>query len=212
VAILWPGKIVHPRTHRRHIWETACIDEPNPMNSIQICLRPIFPQPLSPGRVVGGCRGRLERLPRPPRGDAPLKLLGETAHCRNTSSAACFYWYPPAAPSTARETTWHALCLPPLPSLKIALLHAYPRPLHARMPTKHQARHPNLRRRRLPSQNHSILPAGASTMFERCLDHPQRRKTTRREKPGVTEMADARLTSNSIPTSRPTSMEPLITR
>jgi hypothetical protein len=188
--------------------------EPNSMNPIQICLRPIFQQPLSHMRVVGWCQGCFERRPHPRRVGMPLKFLGETAHCRNISSAACFYWYPPAVPFTARETIWHALCLPRLPSLSLALPPACRRPLHTRTPTrtKRQARHPTLRRRRLPPRNHSILPAGASTMFERCLGRPRRRKTTRREKPGGTEMADARLTSNFILTSRPTSMEPLITR
>jgi hypothetical protein len=187
-------------------------NELNPMNPIQICLRPIFPQPLSPTGVVVWRRGRLERLPHPRRVGTPLKLLGETTHCRNISSAAYFYWYPLVVPSIAHETIWHALCLLHLPSLRVARPRACQRPLLTRTPTKRQARHPTLRRRRLPPRNRSISPAGASTMFERCLGRPQRRKTTRQEKPGVTEMADARLTSNSIPTSRPTSMEPLITR
>jgi hypothetical protein len=183
------------------------------MNPIQICLRPIFPQPLSPIGVVGWCRGCLERLPHPQRGSTPLKLLGETAHCRNISSASYFYWYRLVVLSIAHETIWHALCLLHLPSPRVARPRGCQRPLLARTPTKRrQTRQLTLRRWRLLPQNRSILPAGASTMFERCLARPQRRKTTRQEKPGVTEMADARLTSNSILTSRPTSMEPLITR
>ena len=184
---------------------------------LRLHLRPIFPQPLSSVWVVRRCRGHPERLPHPRRVGAPSKLLGETKRCRNTFSAGYLYClYRPAAPSTARETTWHALCLRRPPSPQPVLLRACLQFLHTRTSTRRQTRQLILRRRhrhrKSPSQSPSILPAGASTIFVRCSGHRQRRKTTRREKPGATGTADARLTSNSIPTSRPTSMEPLITR